>query len=82
MNRDDRLCWYHKSLAREEAEDLLKDGMYDYCNHKKSKIEEKMIKKLMNFFFVLFQRGEVMECFWYVIVIHHPVIMYFLFYTV
>lgn len=26
MNRDDRLCWYHKSLARDEAEDLLKNG--------------------------------------------------------
>lgn len=26
MNRDDRLCWYHKSLARDDAEDLLKNG--------------------------------------------------------
>lgn len=26
MNRDDRLCWYHKGLARDDAEDLLKNG--------------------------------------------------------
>lgn len=31
MNRDDRLCWYHKSLARDDAEDLLKHGEW-FCS--------------------------------------------------
>lgn len=32
MNRDDNLCWYHGRLSRDDAEQILRDGMFCHSN--------------------------------------------------